>query len=154
MKLILALGVFVLPAMVPAHAAAPDFSLVMVKDCGPGDVQRSFDAMGGALPFCLTNRPFLTAGDIAAARAIPIKQEIAGIANPHVLHLTLTGAAARRLTALTLDNRDESFAALVDDRIVSITSIGDPLRSTEVELLLSLDDPSFAALLTRLGKAP
>lgn len=152
MKLILAAAALVLLAVFPARAAGPAFSLVMVKNCEPGDVQQSYDLTGVSLPVCVAAAPFLTGADIAAARAVLLPQAPPDLANPHVLHLTLTDAAARRLADLSQDNRDESFATIVDDRIISITSIGDPFRGAELELLVSLDDPAFAALLKQLDK--
>src|SRR5579862_8759433 len=124
MKTLFAAAVFILMAALPA-AAAPGFALVMVKDCGPGDPQSHYDVVGGTLPFCLTGAPFLTPPDIVTARAVvmtPEQLEPFGLHNPHVLHLKLTDAATKRLTALSRENRGESFAVVIDDRIISITS--------------------------------
>lgn len=140
---------------VPA-VAAPGFSLVMVEDCQKAEKPRLYQGAGG-LPFCLHGAPFLTGPDIVAARETKVPAErlsVFGIADPHVLHLTVTAAAARRLTDLSYDNQGESFVTMVDDKIVSVTSIGDPFHGPEMELLVSLDDPDFATLVKSLEKKP
>lgn len=140
---------------IPAEAA-PAFSLVMAEDCQKAEKPHLYQAAGG-LPFCLSGAPFLTGADIVAARAVTVPAErlaVFGIADPHVLHLTVTPAAAKRLTDLSYDNRGETFVTLVDDRIVSVASIGDPFHGPELELLVGLADPDFAALVKKLGKAP
>jgi hypothetical protein len=154
MKRFLAAAALLLLAA-PAQAA-PAFSLVMVEDCQKAEKPRLYQGAGG-LPFCLKGAAFLTAKDIVAARETMVSAErlsVFGIADPHVLHLTVTAAAAKRLTDLSYDNRGESFVAMVDDQVVSITSIGDPLHGAELELLVSLANPEFAVLVKSLGKAP
>ena len=139
----------------PAEAA-PAFSLVMVEDCQKAEKPRLYQGAGG-LPFCLNGVAFLTAKDVVAARETKVPAErlaVFGIADPHVLHLTVTAAAAKRLTDLSYDNRGESFVAMVDDQVVSVTSIGDPFHGPELEVLVSLTDPDFAGLVKSLGKAP
>ena len=152
-RLFLAASLLLLAA--PAEAAA-GFSLVMVEDCQKAEKPHPYQGAGG-LPFCLKGTPFLTGTDIVAARETKVSAErlsVFGIADPHVLHLTVTAAAAKRLRDLSYDNRGESFVTMVDDQVVAVTSIGDPLDGAELELLVSLADPDFAALVKTLGKAP
>ena len=152
MKNILIAAALVLPASVPAQAA-PGFTLAMVRECGPGIRQYPYETGGVWLPFCLVDPPFLTRADIVAASAAarPMPPDMI---NAHVLHLTVTPVAAQRLTDLSYDNPEESFAALMDDQMVSITSIKEPFHGTELELLVTMDDASFAGLLAQLGKKP
>jgi hypothetical protein len=157
MKTIFAAAALLMLAALPAQAATPVFALVMVKDCGPGDPQSHYEMGGMSLPFCLTGKPFLTAPDITAASAVAKtadQLEPFGLPNPHVLHLNLTDAAGRRLIDLSRANRGESFAVMIDDRIISITSIGDPLDGPELELLINLEDPGFVALVKQLDRKP
>jgi hypothetical protein len=152
MKKILAAAAFLCLAAAPAHAA-PGFAVAMVQECGPGIKQYPYQAGGVWLPFCLVDPPFLTAADIVAAGAVtrPMPPDLV---NAHVLHLTVTPAAAQRLTELSYDNAEESFAATMDDEMISLTSIREPFHGTELELLVTMDDASFATLLKLLDKKP
>ena len=140
---------------VPAQAA-PLFSLVMVEDCVRLDKPHPIAGIGG-LPMCVAETPFLTEKDIITARIVAVPAERLagfGLADPHVLHLTVTPAAARRLTDLSYDNHGESFVAMTNGEAISLSSIGDPFQGADLELLVSLNDADFSGLVKKLGNAP